>query len=223
MAESKYNAGHRNRLRQKFMNGDVSEKHDYEVLELILTYAIPRKDVKPLAKDLLEEFGSIRNVLSASIHDLCKVSGIGPSSALLISIFKQVGALYIHEKLKESTAVGCNRADLYDFLRMKFDRVVGEHAMIVFLDASSKVINCKMLVGGFDAASVSCRNVVSWACENKASLVLLAHNHPHGKASFSDSDIWFTRRLIHALELFDINFLDHILVCGNKFISLQQN
>lgn len=219
MSDLKYREGHRKRLRDRFLNGDVADIPDYEVLEFILTYAIPRKDVKPLAKELINTFGSFRNVLNASAHELCRVSGIGQNSALLISMFKPVCLLYMREKLEETPFIGCKEEDFIDFLMMKFDRLVGEHMFIMFFDASGRMIASQIYSGGLNSAVIQVRDFVSLALANKASSVIFAHNHPHGKLQFSESDICQTHRLAQALGVFDIELYDHILISGNKYIS----
>ncbi len=118
MPEKPHYIGHRERLRERFRRSGSEGFHDYELLELLLTYAIPRRDVKPIAKDLIKRFGSFSGVLDASEKDLLYVNGMGPISATLIKIVKEMCWVYLGERMKNRDVLSSPQA-VFDFVRMR--------------------------------------------------------------------------------------------------------
>ena len=221
MQDRNFSEGHRQRLRQRYLRSGADGLLDYELLELILFYAIPRRDVKVIAKTLIQHFGSLRNVFNAPVSELCKISGIGESTAILISLIKPVCLRYQHETMKNSQ-IKLSNGEMLKYLFMLFDRQTHESCAVLLYDLPGKLISSKVMNGNAGSITLSVQDIVLYALGNKASIVVLSHNHPQGIMDFSDSDIRVTRNLAAALKLFNIELYDHILVSGNKSISLRE-
>jgi DNA repair protein RadC len=192
---------------------------DHEVLELLLFYAIPRRDTNELAHRLIQQFGSLRNVLSASVEELERVNGVGESAALLLHLLPEVYARALTGDEPEQILNSCERAGEY-FLDL-LGRERREVLYQVCLDAKGKVIACRRLSeGSIDQAVLDVRRVVEVALAGNASGVLLAHNHPSGVALPSPADRQITRRVQRALSLLGIELIDHIIVADGDFVSM---
>jgi len=152
--------------------------HDYELLELLLTYAIPRKDVKPYAKDLIERFGSLSGVLDASRKELEEVLKIGPISSTLIRLIKELCGAYLGEKMKGKEVLSSPQAVL-DFARMRLAGLPHEAFMVIFLNAKNRVLDHKILQEGtVDRAIIYPRRIVEEALAHHAAGIIFVHNHP---------------------------------------------
>jgi len=171
MAEKPGYIDHRQRLRARFRRSGTEGMHDYEVLELLLTYAIPRKDVKPYARKLIKRFGSLSGVLDASQTELESVLHIGPITSTLIRLVKEIGSLYLAEKMKEKDLLSSPQAVL-DFARMKLSGLPHEAFMVVFLNTKNKVLDHKIIQEGtVDRAAVYPRRIIEDALSRHASSV----------------------------------------------------
>jgi len=142
-----YKRGHRERLRKKFMTAGMDALHDHEVLELILTYVVRQQDVKDRAKELLREFGSLKEVVDAEIEDLEKVPGIGKNSAILLKLVKETAALYLKQKAKEKRQVSCT-TELLDFCRTVMGAKKDEEFCVIYLDAQNQIIEFETIQKG---------------------------------------------------------------------------
>jgi len=212
--------GHRQRLRQQFLEHGLDSFQDHQVLELILTYAIPRKDVNPLAHALIERFGGLEEVLCAPEDELCRVPGIGESAAVLLNLFYPV-----YNKARSSTA-GKERIlnepeKVGEYLLGLFAGVREERMYQLCLDAKGKLLSCCRLgTGTVDAVSFSGRTVAVNALQCQASAVILAHNHPSGVALPSHDDITATRIAADALRALNIRLEDHVVVADHDYVSM---
>lgn len=217
-----YNRGHRRRLHQKFMNSGIEALHEYEALELLLTYAIRRQDVKVRAKALLERFASLKGVLDADTADLKQIEGIGDRSALLFKVVKEMAALYLKQKAREKKQVTCT-TELFDFCRMVMGGKKDEEFCVIYLDAQNQIIECETVQKGVvNQAVVYPRQVLEKALTRKASAIILAHNHPSGHVRPSDADIRLTKTIQETARLLDILVHDHIIVGENRFFSFRE-
>ena len=134
-----YSRAHRRRLRQKFTNAGMEALHEYEALELLLTYVIRRQDVKPRAKALLEKFASLKGILDAEIDDLRQIEGIGDRSALLFKLVKETASLYLKQKAKEKMQVSCT-SELLDFCKTAMGGKKDEEFAVIYLDVQNQII-----------------------------------------------------------------------------------
>ena len=188
------NRGHRQRLQQKFKASGIDALHEYEVLELLLTYVIRQQDVKPLAKALLKEFGSVKGILDTELAGLQTVSGIGERSAIMLKLVKEIAALYLKQKAKEKKQVTCT-SELLDYCRTVMGGKRDEEFCVIYLDAQNQIIEFETIQRGVvNQAVVYPRQVLESALKRKASAIILAHNHPSGHVRPSDADIRLTKR-----------------------------
>ena len=216
------NRDHRKRLRLKFLTSGIEAFHDYEVLELFLTYAIPRVDVKQQSKELIRTFGSIRGTVDADIGDLVKIKGIGKDSAVLIKLVKEIAALYLKAKAKEKKQVSCT-TELLDFCRTVMGGKQDEEFCVIYLDAQNQIIEFETIQKGVvNQAVVYPRQVLENALKKKASAIILAHNHPSGHVRPSDADIRLTKTIQETAKVLDILVHDHIIIGENRFFSFRE-
>ncbi|NTW16105.1 MAG: DNA repair protein RadC [Syntrophaceae bacterium] len=213
---------HRQRLKKKFTASGVDAFHDYEVLELLLFYAIPQKDVKPLAKDLLKKFGSLKGVMDASIRDLEGITGVSTHTAVLIKLIRDMGSLYLKEEAKEKPQITCTR-ELLDYCRTAIGGLKDERFCVIYLDAQNKITGMETIQEGIvNQAVVYPRKVLENAIAQKASAIILVHNHPSGHVKPSDADIRLTKTIRDTARMLDILVHDHVIVGENRFFSFRE-
>ncbi|MBT8351585.1 MAG: DNA repair protein RadC, partial [Deltaproteobacteria bacterium] len=173
-------AGHRKRLREKFLNSGLSGFHDYEVIELLLTLGTPRKDCKNAAKSALKRFKTLQGVLEASATKLCEVEGIGTKNLFGVKLIKEVADRYLEKRLIEKDKVS-NSKELFDYLYYSMRDISRECFKVIYLDAKNKVIETETLFKGtLTASSVYPREVVAAAMNHHSAALIFAHNHPSG-------------------------------------------
>ncbi len=213
--------GHRERLRDNFLTHGLDGFHELQALELLLFYAIPRRDTNPLAHALLEHFGSLDGVFSASERELCEVPGVGKNTAALILLIPQILKRSRVAAADEIKYIRCGR-DAALYLRPRLDTEKEEVALMICLDAQMAVINCLELARGtINAVDFNIRRVIEHAMKSKACYVILAHNHPGGSPRMSREDDAVTGRLYKALDLVGIHLYDHIIVAGGEYSSIR--
>ena len=214
---------HRKRLRERFYNAGAEALHDYELLELLLTYAIPRLDVKPIAKALMKRFGSLNAVFDASQDELESVRGVGAASAILIRLVKQLFAAYLEERMEGKDVLSSPGA-VVEFARVKLAGLPHEAFMAIYLNVKNRVIDHEVLQEGtVDRAIVYPRQIIKAALAHKAAGLILSHNHPSGDPEPSQEDKHLTRSVIEAARTIEIRVLDHIIVGKNGYFSFQEN
>ena len=215
-------AGHRERLKNRYLKEGLDHFEEVNVLELLLFYCIPKKDTNPLAHRLLEKFGSIKNVFEADYKDLKTVDGMGDHSALFVALMKDISRYYA-VKCAETTPMLKTLNDCGNYLKKFFLGRKCENVFLLCLDAKGAVINCcKICQGDLNSANVSVRRVVEIALQEKAVSVILAHNHPGGLSIPSSEDLTTTLRIAQALKLVDVPLADHIIVSDKDFASMVQ-
>ena len=212
--------GHREKMRQRFMTGGLDAFADHEILELLLYYAIPRRDTNPIAHALMERYGSLPAVLAAPMEDLKRTEGIGESAAVLLHLVPQVCRRARLAQVGEDQVLNSSeRAGAY--LLECFD---GESREVIYqlcLDRKGKLLACKRLgEGSVASADLDVRRRVENAILTGASAVILAHNHPSGVALPSDGDYTATMRVRAALNAIGIELADHIIVADGDFVSM---
>ena len=223
MATESIHKGHRERLKQRFLEEGLDNFTDIQVLELLLFYAIPRSDTNPVAHSLLDHFGSLSQVLEADVVELKKVPGIGDHAATLLALvidlcrYYQVNCAQHNEILTTLEACG-------NYLVPRFFGRTRETVFLLCLDAKCKVLCCKEIgEGSVNSASISVRKVVETALLANATTVVLAHNHPSGIAVPSHEDIQTTRRISAALHAVEIHLADHVVVADGDYVSMVQS
>ncbi len=217
--------GHRQRLRERFRRSGLSGFHDHEVLELLLTYAIPRKDVKPIAKALLAQFGdNLSSVFDAPPEALQRVSGVGENAAVLIALVPRlVGSYQSSRWVRTETFNSTAGAATYLSAILSAER--NEIFCVLALDSQNRLIAVEQIQkGSVNRTAVFPRRVVEGCLKHHATAVILAHNHPGGSPHPSAADRQLTARLKTLLGDLDIILHDHIIVAGpNQHYSFAEN
>ena len=211
--------GHRERMKSSFKKNGLDSMNDVNALELLLFYAIPRRDTNVIAHALLDHFGSLSRVFSASIQELCAVEGVGENTAVLISMIPQLVRKSMVSDAEKITVIK-NSKDAGKYLVPRFAFEQDEVALLVCLDSQKRVIGCFELGRGVvNKVSVDVRKVVELALRYKASSVILSHNHPDSFALPSLADTAMTGQIYRSLRLVGITLADHIIVSGEDYVS----
>lgn len=212
--------GHRERLRKNFIDkGGLSGFSDLNALELLLFYAIPRRDTNPVAHKLLERFGTLHGVLTATEQELMEVEGVGESGAVLLRLVLQISRRSEISKTKEIRAI-ITSSDAGNYCLPRFLYEEDEVVLMLCLDAKRRVIKCVEVGRGMaNAVESNLRLITETALRCKACGVVIAHNHPDGIALPSTEDNIATQQIMAALEPLGIEFVDHIIIAGDDFVS----
>ena len=215
--------GHRQRLKERFLQEGIDGFEEHNALELLLFYCMPRTDTNPLAHRLIEHFGSFAAVLDASPEELEKVEGVGHNISTFLSFIPQVDRYYQISKVKNRKVLS-SVEDCCDFIVPYFRNRKNEVVYILCMDAKCKVLCMKELgEGSVNSAGVPIRRIVDVAMKANATTVILAHNHPGGIAVPSADDVHTTHRVAQALEAVDIVLADHLIVSGEDCVSMAQS
>lgn len=215
--------GHRRRIKEKYRSNGIAGWLEYEVLELALTYAISRKDTKPIAKDLISRFRTINGVLDADRKDLETIPGISEHTSLLLKLLKDIAILYVGNRLHHRDLLSSPQA-VYDYLRTSLKGASDEKFKMLFLDSRSQLIAVETFeTGTVNFSVVYPRKVVERALYNHAVSVIIAHNHPAGSLEPSQEDLDVTKAIRKALKTVEITLLDHIIIGNNDYYSFKNN
>lgn len=214
--------GHRQRLIQRFLEEDLDNFEPHNVLELLLFYAIPRKDTNELAHVLMDTFGSLKGVFDAPYEELIKVPGIGPNTAALLKLVPSLTRTYYSSDARSIILDTSEKSGEY-FLPYYIGQTE-EVVRLACLDAGGKVISNQILHrGSANAAEVNIRKIVNIALRNNAMGVILAHNHPGGLPLPSEEDVATTKSIKEALIPMGILLMDHIIVAGQDYVSMARS
>ena len=215
--------GHRDRKRDQFLRSGAESFAEHELLELLLFSAIPRKDTNPIAHALIDRFGSLQGVLSASYEELVKMPDIGKSAAVLIML---IAPLYRQSLIfaADHEVVLDTRERIGNFFRDLFIAHPEETMYQLCLDAKGRKLDLSK-VGEGDVGSVglNVRRIMENVLRSKAVMVALAHNHPSGIALPSDEDRVATEMVREALDTMGVRLVDHIIVADNDYISMAES
>ena len=217
-------AGHRQRLRKKFLQQGADSLEPHELLELLLFYAVPRANTNPTAHQLLRQFGSLKNVLSAPVEDLVRVEGLGESSALLITLVARLYCRAMVDSMEEDRDI----LDTTERLGRYFVALLAAEPREVMyqlsLDAKGRLLKrFKVNEGCTAGVDFDVRKIVINAISSNASMAVLAHNHPSGIALPSDEDCTGTEAVREALDVVGVKLVDHIIVADNDFVSFRES
>jgi len=211
--------GHRHRLKEKFLKGSLLE--DYELLELLLFYAIPRADVKPLAKDLVKQFSTFGQLLSSDPSLLKEIKGVGDHVILLLKVVEALKNRLLQQELTGRSKIQ-NTGDVVQYCQQAIGQGMTEKLMVLFLDNQNGIIRDEVMYEGtVDAAPIYPREILKRALEVSASSIILVHNHPGGDPTPSTNDILMTEELCRASEALGITLHDHIIVAAQDHRSLR--
>ncbi len=216
-----YIKDHRQRLRARFMQGGATALPDYELLELVLFSAIPRQDVKPLARRLLEVFGDFNGVVSAPAHRLSEVAGVGASVIQALKIVEAAAHRLARSKVMNRPVLASWDA-LLDYCRAAMAHRETEQFRILFLDRKNVLIaDEEQARGTVDHVPVYPREVVKRALELNASALILVHNHPSGDPTPSDADVVVTNQILDAAQVMGIVLHDHLVIGKTQVLSFR--
>ena len=216
-------AGHRKRLKERYLTEGLDNFNQINVLELLLFYCVQRRDTNPLAHRLLDRFGSISDVLNASAEELMQVEGITHHIAIFLTMISDLNRYYLVNNATKVKIINTTE-DTCKYITPFFENRKKETVFLLCLDAKKKVLCCKnMGEGSVNSANISIRKIVEVALNANATSVILAHNHPSGLALPSSEDIQTTARLARALSLVEIILADHVIVAGGDSVSLLQS
>lgn len=211
--------GHRERMKQRFLNEGLDHFSQHQVLELLLFYTIPRRDTNPLAHKLVKRYGSLVGVLEAGYEDLMTVKGVTRNTAIFLSMIPHLCRRYLNEKQGEKPQLNSS-AKAGEYVKSLFHGRVYELFYVICLDSQNRVNHAALVhEGTIDSAPVYPRLIVETALRHKAAAIILAHNHPGGSLKPSAADLDATRKIQNACEAISIRVVDHIIVAEDEYFS----
>jgi len=218
--------GHRERIKEKFLKNGIDGFAEYEILELLLTYCIPRKDTKPIAKELLNKFKSLDNVFKADFDKLSAVDGLGKNSIAFLKLIGDLPSIIYKDELKNKKLVDketlkiSNKDILLKYLRNKIGYEEIEKFYVLYLSSSNEVIEFEEnSVGTLDRSSVYPREIYKKIINLNAKSIILAHNHPSDNITPSKCDIELTNEIARGLKNFGALLIEHIIITKNSYFS----
>lgn len=215
--------GHRERIRDRFCSEGLGSFSEKQVLELLLTYAIPRCDTEPIAGELIAQFGSLEGVLRASPAALTRVKGMGEKSVLFIQLLADMNRYLMVRRTKSIKQLKSLR-ECGEYLRPHFLGRRDEAMGVLCLDAQCRILGCKILSEGTaNSADVSVRKIMEYALSVNATSLVMAHNHPSGVPLPSGDDIAVTQKVAEVLDTVDILLADHFIFADEEFVSLVES
>lgn len=214
--------GHRKRLKERFEKEGLDCFEPHQVLELLLFFSIPRRDTNPIAHQLIKKYGSLSGVFEADLKDLASTSGIGENTSILLTLIPNLARRYMKDKWRDKPELNSS-TKAGEYAVTLFAGLIYEAFYVICLDAQNKVNFTELAhEGTINEAPIYPRIIVETALRHKANSVILAHNHPGGSLNPSRADIEATRKIKSALEGISIKVVDHIIVCGEKYISFAE-
>jgi len=212
-------AGHRKRLREKFIKSGLAGFHDYEIIELLLSLGTPRKDCKQPAKEAIKKFKTLRGVLETSPEELQQIDGIGSHSAFGIKLVQEVAREFLKEKIIDKP-IYKSAKEIFDYLYHSMRDLKKEVFKVIYLNSQNQIINTDDLFKGtLASSSISPREVMESAIRYNAASLIFVHNHPSGNPEPSGSDKEITRDLVYAASIMQVKVLDHIIIGNNRYFS----
>ncbi|PIE69314.1 MAG: hypothetical protein CSA21_02565 [Deltaproteobacteria bacterium] len=221
-AKKPYFHNHRQRLRERFA-ANASHMADYEILELLLTYAIPRKDTKSQAKALLERFGSLGGVFQARESAFKSIPGIGDSTQLFFQLLEECRIRTTQTPITDKAVVS-SPDDVSEMVIARLGRCEHEEFWVILVDTKNRLQGFeKVSTGTIDQAPVFPREIMTLALEHRSSGIILVHNHPGGDPTPSSHDIKLTKRLQQVGQAMGVRILDHLIVAENNAYSFREH
>jgi len=219
MAVKKSSEGHRQRLRDKFLNSSLEGFHDYEIIELLLTLGTPRKDCKQSAKEALMKFGTLKAVLEADAVDLKTVRGIGDKNVFGLKIAQAVARRYLADRVVDKDFIRSSK-EVLEYLQHNLRDKNREVLMVIYLNGRNQIIKMEeVFEGTLSTSAVYPREVVKRALDNEAAALVFVHNHPSGNPNPSKEDLTITNKLKEASQSIDVVVHDHLIIAGNEVYS----
>lgn len=213
----KKGAGHRGRLRDKFVEIGLDGLSDTEVLELLLSFGTPRSDCKEAARAALKQFGSLPAVLEAPPHALVEISGIGKKNSFAIQFVQAVSRRYLRERLRGKRYLSSSK-DVRQYLLHSMRGLKKEILTVIFLDSSHAILETEVMAEGtVNVNTIYPRELIKRALELNATALIIAHNHPSGSLEPSPQDIHLTKSLSLICSMMQVVLLDHFIIGDDSF------
>ena len=213
--------GHRQRVKEQFERQGLDAFTDIQALELLLFYVQPRKDTNVTAHNLIDEFGTIKNVLESEVDELCQVEGVGHETALFLSLVGQMA------RRKELRAINRNSVlrstiDVVHILRPRFEGATVEKAYVLLIDGEYHPIDCVLLAeGGGQKVHINISRLARIALNKRAAGIILAHNHLIRSAAPSNDDLAMTNKIERTLNALEVQLLDHLIFYKSEYYSIK--
>lgn len=221
--KSLHYVGHRLRLKEKFLTSGSDSFTDYELLELLLFQAVPRRDVKPLAKELLQQTGNLNSLINADRMKILAVEGAKESTYLQLKLIKELLSRVLYEEVKNKNIISTWSA-LLNYLKFNLSCLKIEQFRILFLNKKNILLADEIMgTGTIDQTPVYPREIVKRALFHEAGAIILVHNHPTGDANPSTADIELTTQIINACKVINVQVHDHVIIGGGTYYSFKSN
>lgn len=215
--------GHRQRLKKRFAETGFQGFQDYEVLEFLLYFALPRRDTKRIAKKLLQRFGNIIAVLNADTEELAEIDGAGPQATFFLKAMEGMIGFYFDEKAKQEKFQFTDLSQLVDYFRATIGGKPNEVLRVLYLNSKNRLIYAENLSEGTVSEAVAFpRKIVEGALKYRATSVIIAHNHPGGLPEPSENDDVMTRQIDGALRTVKVGLQEHVIVAPDGYFSYRQ-
>ncbi len=215
--------GHRKRLKEKFLTTDPSGFSDYELLELLLFQAVPRRDVKPLAKKMLQEFVSFNQLINAERDKILDIEDANESSFLQLRILKELINRIFYDRVRNTNVISSWSA-LLNYLKFNMSCLKLEQFRVLFLNKQNKLIADEVMAEGtIDQTPVYPREIVKRSLFHESGAIILVHNHPSGNSEPSNSDIDLTTHIVNACNTINVTVHDHVIIAGGSYYSFKSN
>ena len=215
--------GHRKRLKEKFLKADPAAFNDYELLELLLFQSTPRKDVKPLAKQMLQEFGDFNQLINAERKKILAIDEATESSFLQIRIIKELINRVFQDRIRNTNIISSWSA-LLEYLKFNMGCLKLEQFRVLFLNKKNMLLADEvMATGTIDQTPVYPREIVKKALFHEAGSIILVHNHPSGNSKPSNADIDLTAQIVNACNTINVSVHDHVIIGNGEYYSFKSN
>lgn len=215
-------AGHRQRVKERYLKSGADSFDDHQLLELMLFYALPQKDTNSLAHELINRFGSLKGVLSATPVELKQVKGMGDSAAVLLNLVPELMRRVVLSREKQTLIHTAEEAGEYLYPYFQGSRT--EQVYLLCMNQRDEILGCDLMATGNDVSvGLDTKAMVEVALRHKASWVVLAHSHPSGFAIPSESDMMTTKHCRDLLKSLGITLKDHLIFADNDYLSMKQS
>lgn len=215
--------GHRKRQKDKFLKSPPNSFSDYELIELMLFQSIPRKDVKPLAKELLNKFGNLNNLINTSREKLSEVKGVNQNFFISLQIIKELMNRVLINQVMNQNVIGSWGA-LLEYLKFNMGNLQVEQFRVLFLNKKNSLMADEiMATGTIDQTPVYPREIIKRILVHEAGAIILVHNHPSGSAKPSSSDIELTAQIVNACRVVNVSVHDHVIIGRGEYYSFKTN
>jgi DNA repair protein RadC len=213
--------GHRKRIYNKLEKQGFESLYDYEITEMLLFLVFKRKDTRTISKILIRKFGSIDKILSAPKEKILEIDGLGTETYRAFRVVNAVIQMYLKTKITHKKILKCFE-DVISYCENNMKNLTLEELRVIYLNGSSCIIEDKIIQRGtIDTVELYTREIIKSCLDVGAKGIILVHNHPSGDPTPSSSDIYTTKKIKEAANLFNINLFDHIIIGGDRYVSFK--